>query len=133
MATGIELNQDETTGATFLSKEGWQERALARVASRHRKTSRSTKRQHGIYLFMDDPLKILLDEAAHRRGISMNGYARRAVAAMIAHDLGMEFTDVCQHMALPMNYERVKPPNWNKYPRNDTGEDYGDWRITGLE
>lgn len=130
---GIPDTERLTTGGFSASKEGWQERALGRVRSRQKTNYRNTSRKNGLYIFIDDEFKVLLDEAAHRRDISLNGYVRRATAAMIAHDLGVPFEGVCQHMAPPVTYQRKVGPGWNKVMRGDDGKGFGRWLIDKLK
>lgn len=105
---------------------------MRRVAGRQSGSQRSTERKHGMYLFIDDRFKALLDEAAMRRDISMTGYARRAVAAMIAHDLGLNFEEVVMHSAQPTNYKQtnVRGPKAKSY---DNGKGHGVWAIGELK
>lgn len=126
------MAEKEVHGGLNTSGEGWQERAVGRVKSRQRISSRATNRSHGVYIFMDDPMKVLLDEAAFRRGISMSGYVRRALGAMIAKDLGMKFKDVVKHSALPNNYDQSRFGNRRPYTHDD-GEEFGQWAIDSLE
>lgn len=119
-------------GGLHTQVEGWQERALGRVSERQKGSQRSTERKHGMYLFIDDRFKALLDEAAMRRDISMTGYARRAVAAMIARDLGLDFEEVVMHSAQPTNYKQtnVRGPKAKSY---DNGKNHGPWAIDKLK
>lgn len=122
----------EKVGGVHVSAPDWRERALGRVRSRQRSSSRSTNRKHGIYIFMDDPLKVLVDEAAFRRGISISGYVRRAMSAMIAKDLGLPFTEVCKYAALPNSYKQDRFGNRRPYSQDD-GKEFGQWSIKELE
>lgn len=111
---------------------GWQQRAMDRVRERQAKT-RKGQRKNGLYLFFDDPFRVLLDEAARRRGISMVGYLRRAAAAMIAHDLGVEFTEVARHAAQPRPYGGLTTHGLAPKTSYDNGEGHGDWVIERLK
>lgn len=104
---------------------------MRRVAGRQKGSQRSTERKHGMYLFMDDEMKVLLDEVSMRRDISMTGYARRAVAAMIAHDLGLPFETVVKHSAQPTTYKQtnVAGPKPKSF---DDGKGAGNWEIGTL-
>ena len=42
------------------SVPGWQQRALGRVMERQAKSNRKNQRTNGLYLFFDDPLRVLL-------------------------------------------------------------------------
>jgi hypothetical protein len=112
-------------------KEGWREEALARVMGRGKKTKRNTERKNGMFLFFDDGFRVLLDEAARRRNISMTGYLRRAAAAMIAFDLGINITEALKHTAYPAGYGELGG-GAQKHP-HDTGEGRGNWTIRGLD
>lgn len=105
---------------------------MRRVAGRQAGSTRATDRKHGLYLFFDDEFKVLLDAAAEMRDMSLTGYARRAVAAFIAHDLGIPFEDVAKHAAQPNNYGSTNRRGPIK-TTHDNGRGHGDWRIGGLE
>lgn len=111
--------------------DGWQERALARVHERQKK-SRKGRRTNGITLFYEQPFRVLLDAAAERRGITMNGYARRAIAAMIAHDLGVPMEVIGQSLPGPTPYG-VRNPGGRTHKGYDDMQGYGDWNIRGIE
>lgn len=117
-------------GFTDPSEAGWQMRALQRVQERQAKSTRSSSRKNGMYLFFDDPFRVLLDEACMRRDISLSGYGRRAVGAFIAHDLGIPLTDVLQHVAYPNPYQAA--PGNRTGRTSDNGTDHGAWLIEGL-
>ena len=112
------------------SEPGWQERAIARVKARQHKNRRANERKNGIWTFFDDPFRVLLDEACVRRNISLTGYARRAMAAMIAHDLGMELEDVTKHGSQPAPYAGTGGGRLTR--TSDNGKGQGPWRITGV-
>lgn len=113
------------------SEPGWQDRAIAAVRARQRKSSRTNDRKNGLYLFFDDPLRVLLDEACHRRNISLTGYARRAMVAFIAYDLDLPLEEVAQHAAQPAGYGATGGGRMKR--TQDTGRGMGPWDITGLE
>lgn len=110
------------------SEPGWQERAIARVRARQSATRRNNERKNGIWTFFDDPFRVLLDEACLRRNISLTGYARRAIAAMIAYDLGMELTEVTRHGSQPAPYAGNGGGRLTRTSDDGTGQ--GPWRIT---
>ncbi|HBH59470.1 MAG TPA: hypothetical protein DEP82_14515 [Arthrobacter bacterium] len=112
------------------SVPGWQERAIARVTARQRKSKRNLERTNGMYLYFDDQLRVLLDEACARRGISLAGYGRRAMIAFIAHDLGLELAEVAQHAAVPAAYGASGAGRQVRTRDNGLGK--GLWRILGL-
>lgn len=112
------------------STPGWQERAIARVAARQHKTGRSHERKNGLYLFFDDPLRVLLDEACKRRDISLTGYARRAMVAMIAHDLSLPLAEVARHAATPAAYGATGGGRLTR--THDDGKGRGPWQIESL-
>jgi hypothetical protein len=120
-------------GATDKSTPGWQEEAKRRIALRAANTKRKTERSNGTFLPFDDPFRALLDEAAKRRGLSMVGYARRAVAAMIAHDLDLPFTEVIQHAPQPAEYGKSGGASGISKRSNDNGLGFGSWKILRLK
>jgi hypothetical protein len=113
------------------SEPGWQERAIARVRARQKATRRANERKNGIWTFFDDEFRYLLDEACIRRNISLTGYMRRAAAAMIAYDLGMELEEVTRHGSQPAPYAGNGGGRLSRTQDNGTGQ--GPWRITGAE
>ena len=46
----------------------WMENAIARVRARQKQSKTSQTRNNGTYIFYDAPFRVLLNEAAHRRG-----------------------------------------------------------------
>jgi hypothetical protein len=118
-------------GFTDPEDPNWRQNALARVRARQKKTHRNKERTNGMYLFYDEGMRALLDEAARRRGISRVGYGRRAVAAFIAHDLNLPIEEVLQYTAKPAPYEGT--PGGIVKKINDDGEGYGPWPIAALE
>ena len=112
-------------------REGWQERAKARVMERQSKGSavvKNSRRKGTLQLFFDTPFLEMLDAAAYRRGMSIGSYGRRAVAKQIAADLGIPWTDVLRHCARPAPYGSKAPgraPNGERTVDDGTG--YGDW------
>jgi hypothetical protein len=112
------------------SKEGWQQRAIDRVRDRQRQKKRHNERSNGMYLFFDDGLRVLLDEACFRRDISLTGYGRRAMIAMIAHDLGLPLEEVAQHAATPAGYGATGGGRLKR--THDDGRGKGPWRILKL-
>lgn len=110
----------------------WMENAIARVRARQKKTRVATMRRNPTCISYDDPFRVLLDEAADRRDISLNAYIRRATAAFIAYDLGMPYTEVVRHTAQPKarNPEQMHFPEGRSY---DDGRGMGPWLIEGLK
>ncbi|QGJ92779.1 hypothetical protein PBI_BEAGLE_19 [Arthrobacter phage Beagle] len=113
------------------SKPGWQQRALERVKARQKGAKRHTERRNGMTLYFDDPFRVLLDAAAERRGMSLAGYCRRAVAAMIAYDLGLLSSEVMQFTSRPTEY-RADAGAGRAKRTNDDGIGFGPWRILGV-
>lgn len=118
-------------GFTDPEDPNWRQNALARVAARQAKSRSSMDRRNGIYLFFDDPFRVMLDEAAHRRDISLTGYGRRAVGSFIAHDLGLPLEEVLRHTAVPARYGTGT--GGSSVRTSDTGADRGLWIIGSLE
>lgn len=114
------------------SEPGWERRALDAVKGRQKKSHRYSERKDGVLATFDIECKVLLDEAARRRGISMAGYARRALAAFIAYDLGLPLEEVTQYMSRATEYRE-----WGAHGRplvriNDDGSGFGRWVIVEL-
>lgn len=113
------------------SEPGWEERAIAAVRARQHETRRANERKNGLYVFFDDPMRVLLDEACFRRGISLTGYMRRAMAAFIAYDLDLPLEEVTRHGAQPAGYGATG--GGRRTRTQDNGRGMGPWDITGLE
>lgn len=112
-------------------KPGWQEEAIKRVKKRRGKTSRTQERPASQTLFYEDQLRVWMDEAASRRNISLSGYARRAICAMIAYDLGLPFDQVTHFVAQPADYGTIGGPG-HPHRSHDNGQGHGPWVIEGL-
>ena len=115
------------TGAADASVPGWEERVLAAVRKSQGRSNRWTDRRNGTLLAYDDPFRVLLNEAAKRRGISMSGYCRRAVAAFIARDLGISLERVVSYTAAPAPYGTGAGGRLRK--TQDSGQGFGPWVI----
>lgn len=114
------------------SVPGWEQRALDAVKGRQKKSSRMHERRDGVLATFDIEFKVLLDEAAKRRGISMAGYTRRALAAFVSHDLDLPLEDVTKYMSKATNYRE-----WGAHGRplvrlDDDGKGFGRWVIVQL-
>lgn len=126
-------NHDRTRLQGFAappSKEGWRERAIQRVRDRQHKQRRHNERSNGMYLFFDDEMRVLLDEACMRRDISLTGYGRRAMVAFIAHDLGLPLEEVAKYAAVPTGYGATGGGRLKR--THDDGRGKGLWRILKL-
>jgi hypothetical protein len=124
-------NPDLQGWADRVEDPEWMENALARVRSRQKQSSgRTAYRRSGIYTYFDEPYRVLLDEAASRRGMGMAAYLRRAAAAFIAHDLGIPFTEVVKHGAQPD--PRGTSGGTRLAHSYDDGRGMGPWLIEGL-
>lgn len=119
-------------GYTDPSEPGWEQRALNRIKQRQKKSKRWTERTSGVLAVYDDPFKTLIDEAAQRRGISLAGYARRAIAAMVAYDLGIPLEEATQHMPHPTEY-RIGGGAGRPAKIVDKGTGFGPWKIVEVE
>lgn len=113
------------------SVPNWREIALGRVITRQKKSKRKAERDSGVLAVYDLDFRPLLDEACHRRGISMAGYARRAIAAMIAYDLELPLSEVTKHMPYPTEY-RLFGGTGRHMKTADDGQGYGNWHIEGV-
>lgn len=115
--------------AGFTGKEDpkWRENAMAAVVARQKKTHRNKDRKNGMFLFFDDGFRVLLDEAARRRNMSLTGYLRRAATAFIAHDLGLPYAEVAKYTAIPAEYG-ARGGGVLKRTQDD-GRGHGPWSI----
>jgi hypothetical protein len=113
-------------------KPGWEDEAIKRVKARRNRSSRAQERPSSQTLFYEDQLRVWMDECAARRNISLSGYARRAICAMIAHDLGLPFDQVTRFVAQPANYGNIGGPG-HPHMTHDDGKGHGPWAITGLK
>jgi hypothetical protein len=115
---------------------GAAERTKARVDATEAKKQRRKGRRRGgtLTIEFDLPFRAYLRDAAETRNMGINGYARRAVAAFIAYDLGIPFEEVTKHFAAPSKHGEVlrrddgtpRAPFGESF---DDGEGYGPWRI----
>ncbi len=124
------------SGSANGHKPGAEQRTRDRVfESQEEKRRKAGRRRAGtLTIEYDLPFQVLLREAAERRGIAANGYARRAIAAFIALDLGMEFEEVVQHFARPTKPGEVlrRTDGSKQAPSGttvDDGQGFGSWRL----
>jgi hypothetical protein len=118
-------------GFTDPSSPGWQVRALERVKQRQKKTHRNSERTSGTLATYDDGLRALLDEACRRRGISRQGYLRRALCAFLAYDLGLPYASVGRYVSTPTTYSAAAAGG-RRVRVDDDGTGYGPWKIEQL-
>lgn len=118
-----ELKMDEST-------PGWQDRVLDKSLGASKSDPNKKKHGNDMYFQSGKGLKTLLNLAAEKRGVSKSTYARRALAAFIAHDL-----DITPEQVLDGG---PRPCAWGKtgadvhQERGDKLEGYGHWRIGAL-
>ena len=117
-------------GFTDQEDPAWMENALDRVRARETTINRRKRRTRGTFIYYDDPLRQFFDEAARRRGMTLAGYARRALVAMIAFDLKVDAEELSKNMAQPQPYGGVVPER--KGATYDDFRGHGSWRILGL-
>lgn len=110
----------------------WVGRAMHAIAARPSSHDQHPgRRTRGFQVMVDKGYDDYLKEAAQRRNISKIGYVRRAVAAFIAYDLGVRFTDVTQHAAQPAPF--LRPGGHRRTgASNDNGQGHGDWIVAHL-
>lgn len=110
---------------------------MARVNETQAETlrRRNTSRGNRIALDTDIAFLALVRHAAEGRGMGVNGYARRAVAAFVAHDLGLPFEEVCSHFASPyragqmLRKDDERSVHLRKGPTQDDGKGFGSWKV----
>lgn len=125
------------TGSADGGTPGWQDRTKSRVnASQSEALRRKKKKRPAQTLLETDlPFVTMMRQAADSRGMTSAAYARRAVAAFVAHDLNVPFKEVTQHFAAPMPVgEMIRPDNPDGIHRKegktvDNGQGFGDWTV----
>lgn len=109
------------------SVEGWREKITDLVWADEQRKRVLVPMQ----IAMGMPLRLLIRECADRRGMSSVAYVRRAVAAFIAADLGVDLAGVCS-MAPPVRTDRSHGRR-GKFsghgPGSDDGAGYGHWHA----
>jgi len=121
-------------------RPGWEGRLLALVETSERQKAASKgngQRYWPVRMVVTSDIEFrrMLQSAAAARGISVSGYVRRAVAAFVAADLEMDFTDVTTHLPRavpqggPMMLPREQHPRLNPGPWPDDGAGYGAWEV----
>lgn len=116
--------------------EDWEERLRERVERTQREKQRKSRRTRpaNILLEFGIPFLTALRAAADSRGMSSAGYARRAVAAFVAHDLGVPFESLTQHFSAPHRRGEVLKRNPGEFRKaegqtTDDGQGYGSWEV----
>jgi hypothetical protein len=104
---------------------------MKKVQDNQKGTKRHRERISGVLAAYDEPFRLLLEEACKRRGISRQGYARRAIGAFIANDLGMDLADVLKHCAVPIPLDNFV--NRRPVRTEDDGKGFGPWKIKEVE
>lgn len=115
-------------GQADRSEEGWEDRTLEKVQQFLDARYPQGRRGVNIQLYFDQPFMIYLRKAAKKRGISINGYGRRALAKQIAKDLGLPWETVLAHCPKPAGFGQ--PSVTAKGPSTKTRDDglgFGDW------
>jgi hypothetical protein len=75
------------------------------------------------------PWRALLKRAAEARGMTSAAYARRAVSAFIAHDLGLTLQQVVETTpAVLTPAQQAKAARDRHFPKDD-GQGYGKWEV----
>lgn len=113
------MSNDELTS----SVPGWRTRALAAVSIPPKVTSTP----HWLTLRAEPGIRVLTKRAAAARGISIVGYARRAIAKQIAADLDIPLTDVLALLPAPQPYAGSAKREKRSGKKYDDGTGYGDW------
>lgn len=119
---------EQLSGWADPEREGWQERVRTKVqakADRSQMRGRSPLQQFPVSY----PWKSLLKKAAEARGMSSAAYARRAVSAFIAHDLGLTLEEVVRTTpAVLTPAEKAEAARNGRSPKDD-GQGYGQWKV----
>lgn len=105
------------------------EAKLHELLNRPRRSTRQGRRHR--HLDAEQPYFDLLWAATRKRGLPLASYLRRAVAAFIAHDLGIPFADVVAHTPYPR--EMFATGKESFAGKHDDGKGWGDWEIDTLK
>jgi hypothetical protein len=122
-------------------RPGWQDRITGAVDANER--AKADRRGAGmrnwparLTMVSDIEFRRLLRQAADARGMSATGYARRATAAFVASDLGLDFSSVCALLPKPSPPEGTmkglpKEEHPLRHPGRwvDDGIGHGSWRV----
>lgn len=112
--------------------EDWRQTILARTekhARRHRNDNGLT-RDVRVGFQCDIEFIKAIDAAARARGISRVGYIRRAVGALAAADLGVDFAELMGGTPMPLPHESTGDVVVGiSRGAPDDGAGYGNWRV----
>lgn len=106
----------------------WRENIMGRIKERQNRDY--TNRHHRptqINVRGDIPFFGMVKRAAEQRGISIAAYARRAIGAFVAADLGIEFEEVMRHTPKATPWGEKNPQVQGK--TTDDGEGFGQWKV----
>ena len=88
----------------------WQEKAFRAVEEAEKKrVPQVTAWGNQFHIRMSSPFKSLVRTAAQKRGISLVGYMRRAIARQVAADLDLDFAHVTGFAPYPAAYGERLP------------------------
>lgn len=120
-------------GYTDPSDPQWRERLMEALTVRQTAATgrrRPPHRRPGrVDLYIGIRFLSLLHEAARQRDISVAAYGRRAVAAFVAKDLGLDWTELLAECAEPLPYGQIAPTRFSNGRTVDDGTGHGDWKI----
>lgn len=117
---------------------GWEDRMRERVNASETERMRTNKAKRDVQLRLEWDLEMagLLRLAAEARGMPATAYARRAIAAFIAKDLGLPFEQVCGFFSAPFKQgetfskEHADGRREKKGKTQDNGKGYGSWSVS---
>ena len=93
-----------------MATSSWQERAFRAVEEAEKKrVPQVTNWGNQFHIRMSAPFKSLVRTAAQKRGISLVGYMRRAIARQVAADLELDFAHVTGFAPYPAAYGERLP------------------------
>ena len=119
---------EQLSGWADPERPGWQDRVRGKVqakADRSQMKGRSPLQQFPVSY----PWKSLLKRAAEGRGMSSAAYARRAVSAFIAHDLGLTLQEVVRTTPAVLTRQEAAESARNRVSPKDDGQGYGKWQV----
>jgi hypothetical protein len=127
-----------------MATSSWQEKAFTAVEKAEKKrVPQVTAWGNQFHIRMSSPFKSLVRTAAEKRGISLVGYMRRAIARQVAADLELDFQHVVGLTPYPAAYGERLPDSAHlgitrrekrdgrvmhvQYCLPDDGTGFGDW------
>lgn len=107
-----------------MPRPDWQEKITKGVEA-----SESKRRRPAMAFNVDIGLRLMLGAAAEQRGMSASAYARRAICAFIAQDLGLPFASVTKFCPSVEDPENLSAKTAKAALTKSGGKIYGGGKI----